>query len=231
MDIRRLAALAALLLSLAPPPAGAQNRPVPVVSVFGEASVDVTPDVAIVSAGVTSQGKTAREANDANGRLMEPVIAALRVGGTREDDIQTARISIQPLHDPNRSTTGRIVAFQASNQVTVKVRDVTKVPDVIDRLLGAGANTLSGVEFLIGDPSTAMDQARAQAIADAKRKAEIYAKAIGAQLGRPVSIGEEAQSPRFLRSAAPAMAAATTPVALGEETLRVSVTVTYELQY
>jgi len=231
MDIRRLAAGAALLLSLVPPPAGAQNRPVPVVSVVGEASVEVTPDVAIVSAGVTSQGKTAREASDANGRLMEPVIAALRVGGIRADDIQTARISIQPLHDPNRSTAGRIVAFQASNQVTVKLRDVTKVSDVIDRLLGAGANTLSGVEFLVADPSVATDQARAQAIADAKRKAEIYAKAIGAQLGRPVSVAEEAQSPRFLRSAAPAMAAATTPVAPGEETLRVSVTVTYELQY
>jgi uncharacterized protein YggE len=229
MNIRRLAVVAALL-SFAPPPAAAQTRPVPIVSVVGEASVDVTPDVAIVSAGVTSQGKTAREASDANGRVMEPVIAALRVGGFHESDIQTARISIQPLHDPNRSTAGRIVAFQASNQVTVKVRDVTKVSDVIDRLLGAGANTLSGVEFLVTDPSMAMDQARAQAIADAERKAKIYAKAIGAQLGRPVSIGEEAQSPRFLRSAA-AMATATTPVAIGEETLRVSVTVTYELQY
>jgi uncharacterized protein len=228
MDIRRLAAVAALLLGLAPP-AGAQKWPVPVVSVVGEGSVDMIQDIAIVSAGVMSQGKTAREASDLNGRLMEPVIAALRVGGISQDDIQTARATIAPQHEPSRSTTGRIGSFQATNQVTVKVRDVTKVSDVIDRLLSAGA-TLSGAELLVGDPAAAMDQARTLAIADARRKAEIYAKAIGAQLGRPMSVSEEAQSPRFLRSATPAMTGSTTPVTAGEETLRVSVTVTYELQ-
>jgi uncharacterized protein len=228
MGIRRLAAVAALLVSLAPPPADAQKWPVPVVSVVGEASVDVIQDIAIVNAGVTSLGKTAREASDLNGRLMEPVIAALRVGGIRQDDIQMARVSVQPQHD--RGSAGRIGSFQATNQVMVRVRDVTKVSDIIDRLLGAGAS-LSGAEFLVGDPSAAMDQARTLAIADAKRKAEIYAKAIGAQLGRPISVSEEAQSPRFLRSATPAMTGSTTPVAPGEETLRVSVTVTYELQY
>jgi len=227
MDIRRPAAVAALLLGFTPPPAGAQIRPVPVVSVVGEGSVDVIQDIAIVSAGVTSQGKTAREASDLNGRLMEPVIAALRVGGIRQDDIQTARVSVTPQH---QGSAGRIGSFQATNQVTVKVRDVTKVSDVIDRLLGAGS-TLSGAELLVGDPSAAMDQARTLAIADAKRKAEIYAKAIGAQLGRPMSVSEEAQSPRFLRSATPAMTGSTTPLTPGEETLRVSVTVTYELQY
>jgi uncharacterized protein YggE len=229
MRICFLAAVLAVCPSFHAPAALAQARPTPVVTVIGEASVALQPDAAIISAGVTTQGKTAREASEANARTMTPVLAALRDADIAEADIQTSRISIAPLHDPARSTAGRITAFQASNQVTIKLREISKVADIIDRMLGAGANTFSGVEFLVSDQSKALDQARREGIADARRKAEIYAKMAGAGLGHAIAIDEQASPPRFLRSAAPA--SASTPVAVGEETVRLTVTVTYELLY
>jgi uncharacterized protein len=231
MRLRFLAALAAMSLSFDPTLAAqAQTRPAPIVTVSGEATVEVTPDLAVISTGVTSQGRTAREAGEANAKAVAPLLAALKDAGIADPDVQTSQLSIQPLRDPNRSAVGRVTGFQASNEVTVKIRDISKVSDVIDRLLGAGANSLSGIEFLVADPATALDQARSQGMADAKHKAEIYARAAGAGLGRPVSISEETPGPRFMRSAA-AASAASTPIAVGQSTLHISVSVTFELMY
>jgi uncharacterized protein YggE len=232
MRLRFLAALAAMSLSFDPTLAAqAQTRPAPIVTVSGEATVEVTPDLAVISTGVTSQGRTAREAAEANAKAVAPLLGALKDAGIDDPDIQTSQLSIQPLRDPNRSTVGRVTGFQASNEVTVKIRDISKVSDVIDRLLGAGANSLSGIEFLVADPSAALDRARSQGMDDAKHKAEIYARAAGAGLGRPVAISEETPAPRFLRSAVAAASAASTPVAVGQSTLRISVSVTFELMY
>jgi uncharacterized protein YggE len=231
--LTRAAAFAALALIALP--ASAQNSPPPAISVSGEANVSVAPDLAQVDGGVTSEAKTAREASEANNAAMGKVLLALKGAGIEEKDYQTSRLSLQPLYATSSkvSETQRgIVSFRASNRVTIKVRDVGKIANVIDTMVTAGANEIGGINFVVTQASKALDEARTKAIADARRKAEIYAKAAGVTLGEPISISEEgAASPPVFRSkmAAP-MAGAPTPVAPGEELLSITVSVTWAIK-
>jgi uncharacterized protein len=197
------------------------------VTVTGEATVAVAPDTAMIRLGVGTQEKTAREASEANARQMTAVIAAIKDTGVADRDIQTSRLSLQPQYDPNKSGTARLTGFQASNQVTVRIRDIDKLPTVLDRAITAGANEMSGIEFVVSEQSKLLDQTRDDAIADARRKADLYAKAAGAKLGSVVSITEEgsAPPPRPIQ----ALRAGAVPIAPGEQTLRAIVTVSYEL--
>ena len=222
-----LAAVAATLLAA---PALAQTVPPPAISVTGEANVSVPPDQAQIDGGVTSDAKTAREASDANNAAMGKVLLALKGAGIDEKDYQTSRLSLQPQYAPNRSGPSPVVGYRASNRVTVRLRDVTKVAGIIDVLVGAGANELGGINFMVSAASKLLDDAREQAIADARRKAEIYAKAAGVTLGSPVSISEEgAPGPAPFRKMAGGMAASA-PVAQGEETLHVTVSVSWAIK-
>lgn len=113
------------------------------------------------------------------------------------------------------------------------MRNLARLGEVLDQAIAAGATDVFGVSFTVSEASKALDAARAAAIADAKRKADIYAKAAGAQVGRPIDISEANAAPRpmarFAASAANRAMAAPTPVAAGENTLHISLSVTYEL--
>ena len=213
-------------------PALAQTALPAMISVTGEATVSVPPDLAQIDGGVTSEAKTAREASDANNAAMGKVLLALKGAGIDEKDFQTSRLSLQPQSAPNRSNgPPAIVGYRASNRVTIRLHDVTKVAGVIDTLVGAGANDIGGINFMVSQSSKLLDDAREQAIADARRKAEIYAKAAGVTLGAPMSISEEgAPQPAFRAKMAMPVAAAPTPIAQGEETLSVSVSVTWAIK-
>jgi uncharacterized protein YggE len=235
---RRLLALAASLaaLAFAAAPAVAENLP-PAITVSGEANVSVAPDLAQVDGGVTSEAKTAREASEANNAAMGKVLLALKGAGIDEKDYQTSRLSLQPQYaqtGPNRSGPPQISGYRAANRVTIKVRDVTKVANVIDTLVGAGANEIGSINFIVTQASKALDEARTKAVADARRKAEIYAKAAGVTLGEPIGIAEEgASSPPVFRAravAAPMAGNAPTPVAPGEELLSITVNVTWAIK-
>jgi len=219
---RVLFALFVAALALAPAQAAEK-----LVTVTGEATVAVAPDTAMIRLGVSTQEKTAREASEANAKQMTAVLAAIKDTGVADRDIQTSRLSLQPQYDPNKSGTARLTGFQASNQVTVRIRDIDKLPTVLDRAITAGANEMSGIEFVVSEQSKLLDQARDDAIVDARRKADLYAKAAGAKLGRVVSITEEgsAPPPRPIQ----ALRAGAVPIAPGEQTLRAIVTVSYEL--
>jgi uncharacterized protein YggE len=219
---RVLFVLFVAVLALAPAQAAEK-----LVTVTGEATVAVAPDTAMIRLGVSTQEKTAREASEANAKQMTAVLAAIKDTGVADRDVQTSRLSLQPQYDPNKSGTARLTGFQASNQVTVRIRDIDKLPTVLDRAITAGANEMSGIEFVVSEQSKLLDQARDDAIADAHRKAEIYAKAAGAKLGRVVSITEEGSPPppRPIQ----AVRAGAVPIAPGEQTLRAIVTVSYEL--
>jgi uncharacterized protein YggE len=224
--------LAAALIAgtLLAAPALAQTMPPAVISVTGEATVSVAPDLAQIDGGVTSEAKTAREASDANNAAMGRVLLALKGAGIEEKDFQTSRLSLQPQSAPNRTGPSAIVGYRASNRVTIRLRDVTKVANVIDTLVGAGANDIGGINFMVSAASKLLDEAREQAIADARRKAEIYSKAAGVTLGAPLSISEEgAPGPMPYRKMAAGMAASA-PVAQGEETLRVTVSVSWAIK-
>jgi uncharacterized protein len=221
------AALAAATLLAAP--ALAQTVPPAAISVTGEATVSVPPDMAEIEGGFTSEAKTAREASDANNTAMGKLLLALKAAAIDEKDIQTSRLSLQPQSTPNHAGIPAITGYRASNHVTIRLHDVTKAAGVIDMLVGAGANDIVGINFMVSGASKLLDQAREQAIADARRKAEIYARAAGVTLGAPLSISEGGGSPMPMQFRAKALAAAT-PIAPGQETLQVSVNVSWAIK-
>jgi uncharacterized protein YggE len=213
-----------------PPP----QAPAPQIVVTGDGSVGVAPNYAQIRCGATTRSKRANEAVDANSRLMAAIMAALKAAGIVEKDIQTARFSIQPIYA--RAASGisapdaepQLAGYSVSNQVNVVVREVGKVGDVLDRIVAAGATDVGNVSFLVGDASKALDQAREAAIADARRKAEVYAKASDVRLGRVQWITEETGGGPPVMPMARAVAASV-PIATGEDTLRVRVTVGFEI--
>src|SRR5579885_1316902 len=197
------------------------------VTVTGQASVAAAPDSASIRIGVTTRGKTAREASEANARKMTAVTAAIKTEGVTERDMQTSRLSLQPQYDSGKDGATRLVGFQATNQLTVKTRDIGRLPDFLDHAVAAGANEMSGIEFEVSNQSKLLDKARAEAVEDAHRKAELYAQAAGAKLGRVAAITEEgASAPPHPGGV---LRAAAVPIAPGEQTLRVVVSVSYEL--
>ncbi|MGE0751011.1 MAG: SIMPL domain-containing protein [Variibacter sp.] len=230
----------ALGTALPPVARAAVERPFPLITVTGEAERSVAPDVAETSAGVTTEAKTVREAAEANAQAMTAVIDAVKAAGVAAKDTQTGQIAVHPIYANNQSKKEgraddgpRIVGYRVSNQVRLKVRDIAKLGDVLDRAMAAGATDVFGISFTVSEPSKALDAVRAEAMADAKRKADIYAKAAGAQVGRAIDISEASAAPRpmarFAASTANRAMAAPTPVAAGENTLHISISVTYEL--
>ena len=223
--------IAACLLTLLSGAAFAQDRFVPRFTVTGEASVTATPDMATIRTGVTNQGKSAKETSDANAKTANALVAALRAAAIADNDIQTAGLSLQPTYENTVSSgRGRINGFQASTQLTIKVREIPKLADVIDRVVAAGASDINGIEFIVSAPSPALDAARTEAVADARRKAEIYAKAADVTLGRVIARSENGAMPEPMMMMAEARVGRSSPAVMpGEKTLRLTVTVTYEL--
>jgi uncharacterized protein YggE len=231
----RAGLLAACVLAAAMPAKAQQPPPPPAgVIVSGEGSVSVPPDYAEIISGVTTNAKTAKEATDANSKLMAAVDAALLNAGIAQNDIQTSRFSVAPVYGPPQPNgTPKLVGFSVANQLSIRIRQIAQVGAVLDSLIAAGATNAGSVQFLHSDTSKALDQARQAAIADARRKAEIYAQAAGLALGRVAWITEEpAFAPPLPYGAPRALsAAAAVPIAAGEDTLRVQVTVGFEVAH
>jgi uncharacterized protein len=206
-----------------------QQPPEARIVVTGEGSVSVTPNYAQIRSGVTVRTKTVKEGVDANSKLMVAIIAALKDVGIADKDIQTSRFSIQPVYSPQEPRTEpKLLGYSVSNEVEATIREIGRIGDVLDRVVAVGATDVGHVTFLVSDASKALDQAREAAIADARRKAEVYANAAGVQLGRVEWITEEAGSgpsvPMMTRAQA-----APVPIATGEDMLRVKVTVGFEI--
>ena len=206
-------------------------NPQPQILVTGEGSVRVAPDVARVRGGVSSRAATAKEAADANSRAMAAVIAKLVEAGIERKDIQTAQFSIQPVYSSEPHAEQKVVAYGVSNQVIATIRNIEKVSDVLDRMIGAGVTNVGSLEFTVSDSAKALDEARRAAVADARRKAELYAHAAGVALGPVVSISEEGTSAPVPTFNVRALSGNAPPIATGEETLRVSVSVGFALAH
>jgi uncharacterized protein YggE len=222
-----LAALAAGVLFTTP--ALAQPDFPPSISVSGEATIAASPDQAEIEAGATTDAKTAREAADANNITMNKLLSALKTANVDAKDIQTSQLSLQPQYAPNHNPP-TVTGYRASNQVAVRLHDITKVASTIDALVSAGATDIGGINFAVSQASKLLDDARSQAIADARRKAEIYAKATGVTLGAPLSISEDGAAPIPIFRAKFAAPMAATPVAPGQETLSVTVHVSWAIK-
>jgi uncharacterized protein YggE len=218
-------------LAVAAPAYAETDQPPAFISVSGEAHISVPPDLAQIDAGVTSEAKTAREASDTNNAAMGKVLLALKGAGIDEKDFQTSRLSLQAQNTvPKPGTPPTITGYRASNRVTIRLRDVTKVAGVIDTLVSAGANDLGGINFMVSQASKLLDGAREQAVADARRKAEIYAKAAGVTLGAPLSISEGGAAQPLFRAGKMAAPMAAVPISQGEETLSITVGMTWAIK-
>jgi uncharacterized protein len=203
-------------------PAAPEGR----VVVIGEGSVSAAPDYAEVNGGVTTRGKSVKEASDANSKLMTAITAALQDAGIAPKDIQTSHFSIQPIYTPaDPHNEAKLSGYGVSNQVNVTIHDIGKAGDILDRLIAAGVTNVGNIEFLHSDPSKLLDRAREAAVADARRKAEIYAKAAGIRLGRVIWITEDAGYAPPMPMMRVRDSATAVPISAGENSLQVRITV------
>lgn len=205
------------------------------IGVSGEGEVSGKPDQARLSAGVVTQAVNSAAALTANSNAMNRVFAALKAIGIPDSKIQTSNFSVQPQYPPFRPDAPEqrnIIGYLVSNQVSVTVDDLSKLGGALDALVKSGANQLGGVSFAIANPKPLAERARALAVADAMAKAKTLASAAGVNLGPLISI-EEGTSfrprPMFAEARA-ALAPAPPPIAIGEESVTVIVTMTYGIQ-
>lgn len=236
--LARAGLVLAAVLSLNVLPALAQAPSAPparTLSVDGSAEMHIAPDTALVTTGVTTEGDTAAAALVANSAALAKVIAAIRAFGVEPKDLQTSTLSLTPRYyrpeKPTAADRPRIIGYTASNEVTARVHDLDKLGDLLDKVTLAGANRIDGIAFAVANQEGLLDEARRKAVADAKRKADLYAAAGGFTLGRIMTLSEES-APSFrplMARAAPAPAAVAVPVEAGEATLSVRVHVVWSL--
>ncbi len=207
-------AVGASALATTAPAQMVQPTPGPrTLTVSGEGTASAAPDVAYVSVGVQTQGKTAVEATGENSRLMTRVLAALQARGVRPQDLRTSGLTVTPRYAPppaspgppsppqpylpgynGPSQPGEIIGYEASNNVTVTVSEVDRASELLDAALGAGANRVGGLTFRIRDTNAL----RQQALADAAQAARARADALAASLGlRVVGINSVQEDPSY----------------------------------
>jgi uncharacterized protein len=231
--VPRLLAVALIAVGLlAAAPLVSAEEPAPSITVVGSGSVSGVPDTAEVTAGVVTQAATASQAMSQNSATMAQVLKALAALGIADRDIHTTNVSIVPQRassQPSRPAPSPVVGYEVTNEVRVRVRDLSSLGRLLDTLVSQGANALRGIGFSIADPAPLLEQARSKAIADARQKAQVYATAAGVKVGRVIFIRDaSATPPRPMSGRMMAMGA--TPIAPGEQELEVSVSVTYALE-
>lgn len=231
-------ALVFALLALTPAAALAQSEAVPAagtlldVSARGVASR--VPDVATIRAGVVAQAPTAAAALAERETRMTRVLAALRRAGVTARDMATAQVGLQPQYRYADGQPPQITGYQASNTVSIRFRDIARAGGILDALVAAGANQIDGPDLSVDRPEAALDEARTAAVAMAKARAELYARAAGLRVRRIVSIVEGAANagaprPPILYARAEAVAADATQIAAGEKDLSVTLNVRFLL--
>ncbi|OGO27155.1 MAG: hypothetical protein A2136_05590 [Chloroflexi bacterium RBG_16_54_11] len=206
------------------------------INVTGNAEVILSPDIAYISIGVHSEAETAKAAVAANNTQTQAVVDAIKGKGVDAKDIKTTNFSVyqQQKYSPTGEDLGTF--FMADNTVYVTMRDITKIGDILDASIGAGANSIYGITFDVQDKESAMASGRDQAIADAKAQAEQLAAATGATLGDVQNISYYSNPPvpyyydnKAMGGGAGAEAASV-PISPGQLTMTVSVSVTYALK-
>lgn len=238
MSMPKLIGILPLALMLAGTPALAEDKaPMATITLSGSGELKLAPDAAVVSIGVSSEAKTAKDALAANTRAVTGIVEQVKAAGIEPKNLRTAQFSINPVHATRKRADGRevteVVGYQVANLVAVRVAPIEKLGGLLDQVVQQGANQINGLDFVVDGADRKLDEARAAAIADARRKAEIYATGAGVKLGRVLSIAEGGAQPmpvfKATRAMAAEMAAAPVPVEAGTETLSTQVSVTWEL--
>lgn len=193
------------------------------------------PDVAIITAGVVTRAPTAGGAIQENSARMDRVLAALKRAGVADRDVQTSSINLNPEYRYQENRAPELVAYSASNQVSIRFRDIRNSGRILDALVAEGANQINGPTLTIDKPEAALDEARVNAIANARARADLYARALGKRVTRIVSVSEGGGSypvppPMPMMVERASAQAADTKIVAGEQKLQVSVSMVFELQ-
>ena len=242
-SVHKIALIAAFSISaiVAIPQTSAWAEPlIPTISISGSGDATSAPDMAMISLGVQRQAKSAREALSKNNQAMANVLAALKSSGIDDKDLQTSNFNIQPQYQYfKRSSTGRqqpprIVGYIVANQLSVRVRDLANLGEIIDLTITLGVNTGGNIRFLNENPEPTITRAREDAMKNAIAKAKTLSSAAGVSLGRILAITESFSQPRPYAMAEMAMArksvADAVPVAAGENSYKVDVQVSWEIK-
>jgi uncharacterized protein len=219
-----------------------RREPVPVLSVNGNGEVQVAPDTALVRLGVTRQAQTGQAAQQGVNTVLRAILEGITALGVAERHIQTSQLTLFPIYaqerpEPMREPRQpRIVGYQATSTVTVRVEDLDQVGPVIDAALTAGANQFEGVHFTLRDDTQVREQALSEAVREARSKAEVIARALNVRLDSVIEVAEGGVSfipPPYPGREMMAMRAAAdtaTPVSPGEVTVTANVTIRYRIQ-
>ena len=237
--IRTLLLGSALALAALPASATAQEVPAQIISgtrldVVAVGEVTRIPDLARISAGVVTQAPTATAAIAQNAQQMTSVRVALRRAGIADRDIQTSQISLNPEYRYAENRPPTLTGYRASNEVSVRFRDIANTGKILDALVAEGANQINGPMLELDKPEQALDEARMAAFRTAQMRAEIYGRAVGKTVKRIISISEAGGNfrpvPRpmavEMRAAGDAASSKIDP---GEQSVAVSLSVSFEL--
>jgi hypothetical protein len=235
--LNRLAIGAALALAI---PAAASAQPQPSDALAGTrldvvavGEVSRTPDIARIGAGVVTQAPTASEAIRLNSARMSTVRAALRRAGIADRDIQTSAISLQPDYRYAENQPPQLTGYRASNEVSIRFRDIAQTGRILDALVAEGANQINGPSLEIDRPEAALDEARTAAISTARARADLYARALGMRVVRVIAVSETGGAGMPIPRPVAMMreqAGATANIDPGEQRLSVALTVSFELR-
>lgn len=203
------------------------------ITVSGSGEVSGEPDVAVLSLGVDARADSVGQAREQAANSMNAMLDALKEGGVDEKDIQTTRFDVQPVYDFSNNKQ-ELIGFTVSNIVTAKIRQIDDTGDLIDAAVAAGGDLarVDSLTFTIDDPSTLEQEARREAMAEARSKAETLAEAGGITLGDPISISETGGPQPIPFSGADFALAeqASTPIQVGELDVTVTVQVVYGVE-
>ena len=233
--IRRIMVAAALLAAVPATAQPAEERPISGTRLDVVANGEVTrvPDIVHINAGVVTQAASATDAIRQNAARMEAVRAALRQAGIADRDIQTSSINLNPNYRYAENQPPVLIGYQATNQVNVKFRDIANSGRILDALVAEGANQINGPMLAIDRPEAALDEARTQALTNARARAELYARSLNMRVARVLAISETGAvyaPPRPMMARGMVALDASTEIVPGEQTLSVSLTVSFELQ-
>jgi hypothetical protein len=234
--------LAALMLGAASLPTAASAQQSTITQSIAGTRLDVSatgevtrvPDVAIISAGVVTRSSTASGAIQEASDRMSRVLAALKRAGIEDRDIQTSNLNLNPEYRYENNQPPQLVGYSASNQLTIRFRDIRNSGKILDALVSQGANQINGPNLTIDKPEAALDEARAKALATGRARADLYARGLGMRVVRVVSVSEGGGNypvpPPMPVMERAMVAGADTKIVPGEQKLQVTLSMIFELQ-